>query len=68
MKALKVMSVVAVAVFVSLLIFVFSSEQSGQGPAQAAQQRPAARPAVLPDPKPLGPIEYINPNPPKSQI
>ena len=65
MKVLKVMSVAAVAAFVSVGIFVFLSEPSGQGPAQASQQGSAARPAVLPDPKPLGPIEYINPNPPK---
>ena len=65
MKVLKVMSVAAVAAFVSVGIFVFLSEPSGQGPAQAAQQGSSARPAVLPDPKPLGPIEYINPNPPK---
>ena len=53
MKVLKLMS--AVAACLSLSIFVFRSEASGQGPGQEA---------VVPDPKPPGRIDYINPNPP----
>ena len=60
MKVLKVMWVVAVAACVSLSIFAFRSEASGQGPGQQE--------AVVPDPKPPGRIEYINPNPPKFKM
>ena len=56
MKVLKVMSAVVVAACISVSIFVFRSEASGQGPGQAVQ-----REAVVPDPKPQGPINYINP-------
>ena len=53
------MCAVAAAVCISLSIFVFRSEASGQGPGQEA---------VVPDPKPPGRIEYINPNPPKFKM
>ena len=59
MKALKLMCAVAAAVCISLSIFVFQSEASGQGPGKEA---------VVPDPKPPGRIEYINPNPPKFKM
>ena len=63
MKTLKLMCAVAAAVCISLSIFVFQSEASGQGPGPVAQQE-----AVVPDPKPPGRIEYINPNPPKFRM
>ena len=56
MKVLKVMSAVVVVACISVSIFVFRSEASGEGPGQAVQ-----REAVVPDPKPQGPINYINP-------
>ena len=59
MKVLKLMWVVAVATCIALSIFVFQSEASGQGPGKEA---------VVPDPKPQGAIEYINPNPPKFKM
>ena len=59
MKAIKLMCAVAAAVCIALSIFVFRSEASGQGPGQEA---------VVPDPKPPGRIEYINPNPPKFKM
>ncbi len=57
MKVLKVMLAVVVVACVALSISVFRSEASGRGPGQQA--------AGVPDPKPPGRIEYINPNPPK---